>query len=60
MALDDSDTLFLSCASPGDTMRNMARLGNESFLMMLSPSFGSRWDAVLLSAGGNDLLLDVA
>lgn len=59
MALDDADTLIVSCASPGDTMRNMARLGNEPFWMMLDPNFGVQWDAVLLSAGGNDLLSDI-
>ena len=59
MALDDDDTLIVSCASPGDTMRNMSSLGNEPFWMMLSPRFGVQWDGVLLSAGGNDLLGDV-
>lgn len=59
MALDDDDTLIVSCASPGDTLRNMSRLGNEPFRMMLSPRFGVQWDGVLLSAGGNDLLGDV-
>lgn len=59
MALDDADTLIVSCATPGDTLRNISRLGNEPFGMMLSPRFGARWDGVLLSAGGNDLLADV-
>lgn len=59
MALDDDDTLIVSCASPGDTMRNMAQIGNEPLWMMLSPRFGVRWDGVLLSAGGNDLLGDI-
>lgn len=59
MALDDDDTLIVSCAHPGDTLRNMSRLGNEPFGMMLSPWMGIRWDAVYLSGGGNDLLADV-
>ena len=59
MAMDDPDTLLVSCATPGDTLRNMASLGNEPLWMMLSPRFGVQWDAVYLSAGGNDLLADV-
>lgn len=59
MELDDDNTLIVSCAHPGDTIRNMARLGNDPLWMMLSPRFGAKWDAVLLSAGGNDLLGDV-
>ena len=59
MELDDDHTLIVSCAEPGDTLRNIARLGNDPFMMMLSPRFGVKWDAVLLSAGGNDLLADV-
>lgn len=59
MALDDSNTLIVSCARPGDTMRNMADMGNRAFLDLLRPNFGVKWDGVLLSAGGNDLLGDV-
>lgn len=59
MALDDGDTLIVSCASPGDTLRTMSSLGNESLWLMLSQHFGVRWDAVLLSAGGNDLLCNI-
>ena len=59
MALDNDDTLIVSCASPGDTMRNMSGLGNEPFWMMLDPRFGVQWDGVLLSAGGNDMLGDI-
>lgn len=59
MAMDHPDTLLVSCAHPGDTLRNMASMGNEPLWMMLSPRFGVKWDAVYLSAGGNDLLADV-
>jgi hypothetical protein len=58
-ALDGPNTLIVSCAYPGDTIRNMSRLGNEPLGMMLDPHFGWEWDAVLLSAGGNDLLADI-
>lgn len=60
MALDDDDTLIVSCASPGDTLRNISDMGNTRFWNMISPHFGVQWDGVLLSAGGNDLLGDVA
>lgn len=60
MALDTNDTLIVSCASPGDTMRNINTMGNSAFWRMLSPRFGAKWDGVLLSAGGNDLLGDVS
>lgn len=59
MALDDDDTLIVSCASPGNTMRHIGQLGNTPFWNLLSPRFGVQWDGVLLSAGGNDLLADV-
>lgn len=59
MALDNKDTLIVSCATPGDSIRKMSSIGNNPFHMMLSPSFGVEWDAVLLSAGGNDLLADI-
>lgn len=59
MGLDSDDILIVSCASPGDTMRNISRLGNEPFWLMLDPQFGVKWDGVLISAGGNDLLADI-
>jgi len=59
MALDDADTLIVSCAYPGDTLRNIADIGNATFEMMLSQHFGVRWDGVLISAGGNDVLGDI-
>lgn len=60
MALDDDDTLIVSCASSGDTMRNMSQIGRGSMQAMLHSRYGVKWDAVLLSAGGNDLLDDVS
>ena len=58
-ALDGHDTLIVSCAMPGDTIRKMSALGNEPFALLLEPEHGTDWDAVLLSAGGNDLLADI-
>jgi lysophospholipase L1-like esterase len=60
IALDDPDTLIVSCAYPGDTLRNMAQMGNEPFLMLLTPWYGAIWDGVLLSAGGNDVLGNIS
>lgn len=58
-AFDGPDTLIVSCAMPGDTIRNIADMGNTPFLLMLDPEHGTDWDGVLISAGGNDLLADV-
>lgn len=59
MALDNSDTLIVSCAYPGDTLRNVSSMCNKAFRRLLSPRYGIKWDAVLLSAGGNDMLGDI-
>lgn len=57
MALDDPDTLIVNCAYPGDTLGDMRRFGGDAFAELLAPTDGMPpWDAVLLSAGGNDLL----
>ena len=54
MALDAPDVLIVNCAYPGDTLADM---GRSLFARALAASDGvPRWDAVLLSGGGNDLL----
>lgn len=54
MALDDDRTLIVNCAHPGDTL---AEMGGDACARLLEPDDGvPRWDAVLLSGGGNDLL----
>jgi len=54
MALDAEDTLIVNCAYPGDTLADM---GRSLFARALAACDGvPRWDAVLLSGGGNDLL----
>jgi lysophospholipase L1-like esterase len=57
MSLDFPDsTILVNLAQPGDTMRSMSRLCNSSDLRYaLSARYGYQWDAILLSAGGNDL-----
>lgn len=45
------------CAYPGDTLRHMTDLqADPRFVQLISGNVASRWDAILLSAGGNDLI----
>lgn len=56
----DVQTLVVSCAQPGDTIRRMSvMLKNQGFKTMTSTKLGYKWDAILLSGGGNDLIDDV-
>lgn len=51
------NTVIVSCAAPGDTIRHMAELAaNHDLRDAMSASRGSAWDAILLSGGGNDLI----
>lgn len=56
MALDDDKRLIVSCAYPGDTLRNISDMNNDAFKRMLTVKYGFKWDAILLSAGGNDVI----
>lgn len=57
MEIDEPDVLIVSCAYPGDTTDDIAALGNDAFAKLLDPQFTPvKWDAILLSGGGNDLL----
>ncbi len=50
-------TCVLTCAQPGDTLRHMSEMGSDPWFQHLL--FGNRaqpWSAILLSAGGNDLI----
>lgn len=49
-------TLIISCASPGDTMKNMSNICGNSDLREALSRVGYKWDVILLSGGGNDLL----
>lgn len=52
-----SFTAAAQCAYPGDTLRRMADLRNDpQFEQLLAGNVSWRWDAILLSAGGNDLI----
>jgi len=49
-------TMVVSCAEPGDTILNMAKLTrNAQYKRALSRN-GYPWDLILLSGGGNDLI----
>ena len=51
------DTIIVTLAEPGDTINRMSNIAkNPALAMQLSNAFGCRWDAILLSGGGNDLI----
>lgn len=51
------DTMIVTLAEPGDTITRMSNIAkNPALEMQLSNGFGFRWDAILLSGGGNDLI----
>lgn len=53
----NKQAIVVNCATPGDTIRNMAQIGsNLGLAKMLGQRFGYAWDALLLSGGGNDLI----
>lgn len=50
-------TFIANCATPGDTLRHMLQFQhNPAFAGLLFGAKARIWDAVLLSAGGNDLI----
>jgi hypothetical protein len=49
--------IVCNIAYPGDTLRHIAELAdNDDLRKLLTERFGYRWHAILLSAGGNDLV----
>lgn len=54
-------TLLINLARPGDTIVNMSSMNENPDLYQLIavPNFSTKWDALFLSGGGNDLI-DVA
>jgi hypothetical protein len=59
--LDDLElsfgTCIVNCATPGAKLRRMAdTLTNATFVRLLNGASAIRWDAILLSGGGNDLI----
>jgi hypothetical protein len=49
--------MAVNCAMPGDTMRRMVDMQRDPrFVQLLAGRGAMAWDALLLSAGGNDLI----
>ncbi|MCU0973284.1 MAG: SGNH/GDSL hydrolase family protein [Burkholderiales bacterium] len=49
--------IVCNIALPGDTLKGIAELArNQDLKKLLTERFGYRWHAILLSAGGNDLI----
>ncbi len=52
-----STNVVVTLAKPGDTLKSMADICNNSDLRFaMDKLHGYKWDAILLSAGGNDLI----
>jgi hypothetical protein len=49
-------TRIVSCALPGDTIKHMSEIVKNPQLRAALGAGGGRWDTILLSAGGNDLI----
>ncbi len=50
-------TMILNCAMPGDTIKHISQISNNRGLLWgLSKAYGEKWDLILLSGGGNDLI----
>lgn len=48
-------SIVVNCATPGDTIRNMGQIAHNIGLSRMLRA-GYRWDALLVSGGGNDLI----
>lgn len=53
-----STTAIVNCAYPGDTLQHMVDNVNDVHFdrLLRKPRFASYWEAILFSAGGNDLI----
>jgi hypothetical protein len=50
-------TVIVNCAKPGAVLHHMTKTTTEqAFLRLLSGTIAMKWDAILLSGGGNDLI----
>jgi hypothetical protein len=51
-------TAIINCAYPGDTLDHIANNLRDPYFdrLLRQPNFASFWEAILLSAGGNDLI----
>lgn len=51
-------TLLVNLAKPGDTLKNISQISRNPRLKELihDRNFATKWDAIFISAGGNDLI----
>jgi hypothetical protein len=49
-------TRIVNCGMPGDTIKHMAQISRNRSLREALSTNSFRWDAILLSGGGNDLI----
>jgi len=57
LRFSESKTLILNLAEPGDTVKNISSMvRNDNFRFALQAHRNHKWQAILLSAGGNDLI----
>lgn len=57
MDANHESALFVNIAMFGDTLRRMGQSSNSDFVQWINTNFGSwKFDALLLSAGGNDFI----
>ncbi len=60
LRFSDSRTLILNLAEPADTVKNISSMvSNDNLKFALQAHRNHKWHAILLSAGGNDLIDDV-
>ena len=53
----EKSTVVVNCAKPGAVLRRMTDTSREvQFLKLLRGKFALKWDALLISGGGNDLI----
>lgn len=54
----NKSTLIVNCSYPGDTLSNMVDWSKNFYFpnLLAKKRFGWKWDGILLSAGGNDII----
>lgn len=54
----DRAVAVVTCAYPGDTLQHMSDTTSDAFFdrLLRVPNFASFWEAILISAGGNDMI----
>ena len=56
MAFEETNCA-VNCAMPGDTLRRMVTMNRDPrFIALLAGHIAETWDALIVSAGGNDLI----